>query len=174
LGAIVAAALANARNPDDVRSVIFWLNGDLTGRTMHDVQLAVVPICAAIITVLFFGRDLNLLLLGEAIAQSSGVNVPVVRQTLLVLAALMTAAAVSITGVISFVGLVVPHAVRLVLGSDHRLLVPASALTGAIFLLVADVGARLLLQPVVLQTGTITALIGAPVLLALILRRKRA
>jgi iron complex transport system permease protein len=84
----------------------------------------------------------------------------------------VTAAGVAVTGVIGFVGLVIPHLARLVLGPDHRVLMPVSVLVGGIFLVLADVVARNLLQPVVLQTGTVTAFLGAPVLLALIIRRQ--
>ena len=92
---------------------------------------------------------------------------------LLGIAALVTAAGVAVTGVISFVGLVVPHLIRLVLGADHRILMPMSCGVGAIFLVLADLVARNLFDPIALQTGTVTAFIGAPVLLALVARRGR-
>ena len=175
LGAVIAAAIANASNPEDARSAMFWLNGDLTGRTMGDVALAVIPLLIGVAGVLLFARELNMLTLGEATAQASGVNVRRISQLVLTSAALATAAGVAITGVISFVGLVVPHLIRLMFRGGHGFLLPASFLLGGIFLTAADTAARLIFNPVVLQTGTITALIGAPFLLFLVLKgRNRA
>src|SRR5699024_4086759 len=101
-------------------------------------------------------------------------NVGLVRQSALALAALVTAAAVCVTGVISFVGLVVPHLVRLLVGPRHTRLMWLSALCGAAFLIIADLVARMLFTPVVLQTGTVTAFVGAPALLLLVLRSRRS
>ena len=173
LGAITSALIANAPNSDDARSAMFWLNGDLTGRTLEDVGMVVVPLLMGVMGVLFFARELNMLLLGDATAQSAGVNVRLVSNLVLGCAALTTAAGVAATGVISFVGLVVPHLVRLIFGSNHRFLLPASFLLGALFLTVADTAARMLFTPIVLQTGTITALVGVPFLLFLVLRKRR-
>lgn len=170
LGAIIAAVIANAVNAEDARSAMFWLNGDLSGRTLADAALVAVPLAAGLLAVMFYARELNLLAAGEAIAHTSGMQVARTKQIVLFAAALTTAAGVAITGIISFVGLVVPHVVRLIWGSDHRLLLPASALLGATGLLVADLGARLVWQPVALQTGTVTALVGAPFLLFLVMR----
>lgn len=172
LGALIAAMIANAPNAEDARSAVFWLNGDLSGRTMDDVGLVVVPILLGVGVVLLHARELNLLSLGEATAQSSGVPVRRVTHVVLAFAALATAGAVATTGVISFVGLVVPHLIRLVAGANHRFLLPASFIFGAVFLIVADTVARMLFSPVVLQTGVITSLIGAPFLLILVTRRR--
>lgn len=171
LGAVIAGMIANAPDSEDARSAMFWLNGDLTGRTMADVGLTVVPLVVGVVGVLVFARELNMLSLGEATAQSAGVAVRRVSHLVLAFAALATAAAVASTGVIAFVGLVVPHLIRLARGADHRFLLPAAFLLGGTFLTVADLAARMLFDPVVLQTGTITSLIGAPFLLALVLRK---
>lgn len=171
LGAVIAAVIANAVNAEDARSAMFWLNGDLTGRTMADVATAIIPMVVGAGVVVVYARELNMLSLGEAAAQTSGVNVSRVSQLVLVAAALTTAAGVAITGIIAFVGLVVPHLVRLLIRSDHTVVLPASFLLGGIFLTVADTAARMIFNPVVLQTGTITALIGAPFLLFLVIRR---
>lgn len=172
LGAITAALIANAPDEENARSAMFWLNGDLTGRTMADVWMVVAPLMIGVSGVLFFARELNMLALGEATAQSAGVNVRLVSNLVLAFAALATASGVAATGIIAFVGLVVPHLVRLVFGADHTFLLPASFLVGAIFLTSADTAARMIFNPVVLQTGTITSLIGAPFLLFLVLRKK--
>lgn len=172
-GAVISAVVANAPDGDAARSAVFWLNGDLTGRTMADVSLAVVPILLGAAVVLACCRQLDMLDLGDELARAAGVEVRRTSHLVLAAAALTTAAAVSITGIISFVGLVVPHLVRLVTGPRHTLLLPASFLVGGIFLTVADTAARMLFTPVVLQTGTLTALIGAPFLLVLVLRTRR-
>ncbi|MER6527363.1 iron ABC transporter permease [Streptomyces sp. NPDC001508] len=172
-GAVVSAVVTNAPDSDSLRGVVFWLNGDLVARTWEHVWIVAVPVSMATIAVLAFARDLNVMLLGEAQAQAGGVGVVRVRRSLLVLSAVLTGAAVSVAGVIGFVGLVVPHLLRLVLGPDHRLLLPGSALLGGAFLVLADIVARTLFSPVALQTGTVTALLGAPVFLVLVLRRRR-
>ena len=173
LGAVISAVIANATNAEDARSAMFWLNGDLTGRTMSDVGVAIVPLFVGAAGVLFFARELNMFALGETTAQSSGVEVRRVSQLVLAAAALTTAAGVAITGIIAFVGLVVPHLVRLMFRSDHTFLLPASFFLGGTFLVVADTCARMIFNPVVLQTGTVTALVGAPFLLYLVMRRAR-
>jgi iron complex transport system permease protein len=170
LGAMVSALVANAPDEQAVRGIVFWLQGDLEARTWSHVLMA-APVVVVTALLCLFGRDLNALLLGEDQARASGVAVGPLRHLLLVLAALLTGAAVAVSGVIGFVGLVVPHLVRLVAGPDHRVLLPASALLGAGFLVLADLGARLLFTPVVLQTGVVTALLGAPVFLLLVLRK---
>ncbi|WP_231955003.1 FecCD family ABC transporter permease [Occultella aeris] len=174
LGAVIAAAIANAPDAEDVQRATFWLNGDLTAATWADVLLIVVPVLLGLAALLCLTRELNLMVLSEEAAAATGVNTTMVRHVGLGIAALITAACVSVTGVISFVGLVVPHLVRLVIGPDHRRLLPVSIAVGAVFLALADLGARLLFSPVVLQTGVVTAVIGAPVLLALVMRRSAA
>lgn len=174
LGAVISAVIVNAKQAEQARSALFWLNGDLTGRTMADVRIAVLPILAGIAGVLWNVRELNLLGLGDATAQTSGLDVRRAKLRIIAAAALATAGGVAITGIIAFVGLAVPHLVRLLWGDDHRFVVPASALMAAIFLVVADTCARMMFSPVVLQTGTVTALVGAPFLLFLVLRRARS
>jgi iron complex transport system permease protein len=118
------------------------------------------------------GRDLNLMSAGEDAARSLGVTVERTRLVTVLLASLVTAAVVSVAGPIGFVGLIVPHAARLVFGPDHRLLVPASALTGAIFLMVADTAARTVMAPTEIPVGVITALCGGPFFLWLYRRQR--
>lgn len=172
LGGLIGAMIANAPDAEDARSAAFWLNGDLAGRTMDDVKIILLPIVIGTAVVMVHARELNLLSLGEATAQSSGVPVKRVSHVVLAFAALATAGAVATTGVISFVGLVVPHMIRLVAGANHRFLLPASFIFGGVFLIIADTAARMLFNPVTLQTGVITALIGAPFLLVLVLRSR--
>lgn len=174
LGAGISAIVVNAPSSDDAQQAMFWLNGDLTAANWGDLGLAIIPIVLGTVCLVAFVPELNMFLLSEESAAAAGVNTGVTRHVLLALAALVTAAGVAVTGVISFVGLVVPHIVRLVLGPDHRALMPVSIVGGGIFLVLADLVARNLFSPVALQTGTVTAFIGAPVLLVLVLRRARA
>ncbi|MFD6895080.1 FecCD family ABC transporter permease [Rhodococcus sp. NPDC060086] len=168
--ALTAALVANAPEDSAVRSVMFWINGDLTARTWNDVALCAGPILLGTAVLLSRHRTLDTLLLGEGTATSMGIDVRRQQLVLLLTGAAVTGAAVAVAGVIGFVGLVVPHAVRLLLGSRHALLLPASMFTGAAFLVLADLGARLLFDPVILQTGTVAALIGSPVFGYLVLR----
>lgn len=172
LGAIISAVIANAPSSDSAKQALFWLNGDLSTTTWPDVRAGAVPMVAGSLVLLACLRDLNLLLLGEEHAGATGMNTKRTRHVLLAFAALVTAGSVAVTGVISFVGLVVPHAIRLVVGNDHRRLVPLAMAFGAVFLASADIAARNVLNPVILQTGTVTALVGAPVLLYLVSRTR--
>ena len=121
-----------------------------------------------------FARSLNIMLLGDENAQSLGIPVHRTRKILLVLASLITGVAVSVSVIIGFVGLIVPHAVRLLVGPDHRVLLPVSALVGAIFLIAADTVARLVIQPAELRVGIVTSLVGAPFFLFLLIKSRRS
>lgn len=173
-GALINVLIANA--PDDalVRSAMFWLSGDLDLRTWQHVLLAAVPITIGVVILLSRARQLDALSLGEQIAATSGVNVQRERVVLLLVASLVTGAAVAVAGIIAFVGLVVPHAVRIIVGAPHLRLLPISALGGALFMVLADTLARSAFAPVVVQTGVVAALVGAPVFLFLLLKRNRA
>jgi iron complex transport system permease protein len=152
-----------------LRSVFSWLIGDLSG----DVKLLPVVsifILAGVAIILFYARSLNLLMIGEEQAHALGVEVRRVQIIVYLAASLITGATVAVSGVIGFVGLIIPHAVRLAGGSDNRLVIPASALVGAIFLLFADTVARTVIAPRELHIGVITALIGAPVFVYLLRR----
>lgn len=171
-GAIINLLLANARDDSLVRGALFWLAGDLELRDWDHVLLALAPIVLGIGYLLSRIRQLDALSLGEQIAATSGVHVSRERTTLLLVASLVTGAAVAVSGVISFVGLVVPHAVRLMVGASHARLLPLSALGGALFLVLADTVARTAFGAVVVQTGVVAALVGAPMFLFLLLRRQ--
>lgn len=173
-GALINVLIANAKDDSLVRSAMFWLAGDLELRTWDHVLLAVGPIVAGLIILATRVRSLDALALGEQIAATSGVNVARERTLLLLVAALVTGAAVAVSGIISFVGLVVPHFLRLLVGASHARLLPLAALGGALFLIVADTIARTAFGAVVVQTGVVAALVGAPVFLSLLLRKSRA
>jgi iron complex transport system permease protein len=173
LGALISAALLFTNRFVEVQTILNWLIGGLRGRSWSHLGAMAVPVSITILLMLAYTRDINLLLLGEETAQGLGVNVPRTRLVLLVLACLSTGAAVSIAGPIGFVGLVVPHMLRIIVGPDYRLLLPASALGGAAFLVITDTIARLVLQPAELQVGIVTALVGAPFFLYLLYRNRR-
>jgi iron complex transport system permease protein len=152
-----------------LRSVFSWLIGDLSGDSKL-LPVVAVFICTGIFIIFLNARSLNLLMSGEEDARALGVEVRRVQVTVYLAASLIAGAAVAISGVIGFVGLIVPHGVRMLGGSDNRLVVPASALTGAVFLLFADTIARTVIAPRELHIGVITALIGAPAFVYLLRR----
>lgn len=173
-GALINVLIANAKDDSLVRSAMFWLAGDLELRGWDHVAMAVGPILIGLAYLATRVRALDALALGEQIAATSGVNVTRERTVLLLVAALVTGAAVAVSGIISFVGLVVPHFLRLLVGASHARLLPLAALGGALFLIVADTIARTAFGAVVVQTGVVAALVGAPVFLALLLRKSRS
>lgn len=159
---------------EQLRSITFWLLGSLGGATWSSVGAAAPLILLSVIVMPFLASALNALLLGEANARHLGVSVETVKGAIIVLVALGVGASVSVSGIIGFVGLVVPHLVRLWCGPNHRVLLRASALVGAILLVLADLAARTIVSPLELPLGLVTSLIGAPFFLYLILRKKRA
>jgi iron complex transport system permease protein len=166
-GALIALMLTLA--PDaQVKGMLFWLIGDLGGATA--AAPALVTLAVALLGALAFARDLNVLARGEDVAAALGVAVARTTLILCAVAALATAAAVTTAGSVGFVGLVVPHGLRIAVGNDQRLLLPASVLTGGTLLLLADTLARTVVAPIQLPVGVITALVGVPVLLALLTR----
>ena len=158
---------------ESFRSAIFWMMGNLSGADWGSTALLAVLLVPAGTAVLSLARAFNLLSRGEEVAHYLGASVPRVKLTAYLAASLMVAAAVAAAGVIGFVGLIVPHAVRLAWGNDHRMLLPASFLAGTAFLLVADTVARLVVAPAELPTGVVTAVAGVPFFVALLMRGGR-
>ena len=156
-----------------LRSVIGWLWGGIAVENWGQVGIVALLILAGILVSLSFAPTLNALALGEEGASYLGINVERQKTLLIAFASLLTAASVTIAGLVGFVGLVVPHALRLVIGPGHRLLLPASALGGALFLVVADLLARSLIAPSELPLGVLTALVGGPFFLYLLRRSGR-
>ncbi len=150
--------------------ILFWLMGGLESRSWEHVWMGVPPILVACLLLLPLGRAMNLLSLGEQSAQSLGVDVHRLRRQLIVLSTVLTALATAVAGIVGFVGLVVPHVLRLLFGPDHRRLLPYSMLGGAAFLLACDLITRTF--PLGLRLGVVTSLIGGPFFLWL-LRRPR-
>jgi len=179
-GIAVAAFLSSANSlalvlqGSDMQQIVFWLMGGFsTCRWLH-IQVVLPYIIAGFVGIAVYARDLNIMLLGEEKAQQLGVDIRRLQLILTLSASLLVAAAVSVSGIIGFVGLVVPHMMRLLTGPDHRLLFPASALAGGIFLLAADTAARTVLAPTELPVGVITAFLGAPFFIYLLRKNKRA
>lgn len=157
-----------------LRQLTLWMMGNLGQAQWPTLLVAGSFILPAIVTTLFLAGTLNLLQLGDEEAHYLGVNVSRKRQQLLLLSSLLVGAAVSVSGVIGFIGLVVPHLIRMTIGADHRWLIPCSTLAGACLLLVADTLARTLVQPAEMPVGLLTSLIGGPYFLWLILRGRRS
>jgi len=158
----------------ELRDLNYWLLGSLGGVTWGRLVPVMPLILPALAALLLFRRPLNAMMLGEAEAQHLGFSVERVKRWLIVLTTLATGASVALTGVIGFVGLVVPHLVRLAIGPDNRALLPASMMLGAILLLGADLVARMVALPAELPIGIVTSFIGTPVFLWLLLTRRHA
>ncbi len=173
LGAVVSAIIILLPGNGALREALFWLAGGLDSRSWEHVRICAPLVLAGTAVIVAMSRDLNLLTLGDDEARSMGVRVDAARVFLLAASALVTGAAVSVSGTIAFVGLVTPHVLRLVLGPDHRVLVPMSALGGAAFVILADTVARVAIQPAELRVGIITAFVGAPFFIFLLIKNKR-
>jgi iron complex transport system permease protein len=152
----------------ELRGILFWLMGDLGGATGYAPALFALAAALAVLTP--SGRALNVMLRGPVLAQSLGVPVRRVRRALFAIASIATAIAVTTAGTIGFVGLIVPHALRLAIGNDQRVLLPACALAGGALLVAADTLARTVIAPQQVPVGAITAVLGVPVFVALLLR----
>jgi iron complex transport system permease protein len=163
---------------DELHSIVFWLVGGFSNVLWRDIWAILPFILIGIIAAYFYARDLNLLAMGEETAHHLGVNVEKSKQILLVLASLTTAAAVSICGLVGFVGLMIPHLTRLIIGPDHRILLPTSTIIGAIFLVICDDLARVVATPFAstleLPVGIITMLFGAPFFIILFKKKKQS
>jgi len=170
ISAITSAILTHI-NDYQLKYFVFWTMGSLNGRMWEHVRMIVFPLLVSMVLLYFFSRDLNIMLLGEEESQSVGLNPSSLRKQLLVLTSITTATAVSVTGPISFVGLIVPHILRLIVGPDHRVLMPASALGGALFLVCCDIISRMFPSGEI-NIGIVTSLIGAPYFLYLLLRNR--
>jgi iron complex transport system permease protein len=178
LNALLSAAISflitlSWVNYQIAQEIIFWLLGGLDSRTWSHFWIAAPLVALGAGVALLYARDLDMMLLGEETAASLGVEVEHVKRVVLVSAALLVSAAVAVSGVAGFVGLIVPHVVRLLIGPAHRRLIPASALTGAAFLILADLLARTLHRPEEIRLGIITAAFGAPFFLYLLMRHRR-
>ncbi len=172
LGAMTSGILT-VMNEYRLREFLFWMVGGLDYRRWEHVYLAAGPVIAGILILFLLARHLNILTLGEQEARSVGVPVAFFRLLLLFVSAVTTAIAVCVSGTIGFVGLVVPHIMRLLLGPEHRTLLPACALAGGLFLVACDTLGRLIIPPSEVRVGVMTALLGAPYFLYLLRKAQK-
>jgi iron complex transport system permease protein len=180
LAGLAIAAIANAgigllvfmADDRQLRDITFWLLGSLSGATWAKTATIAPVLAVGMAACLWIARGLDVLVLGEAEAFHSGVDVERLKRISIVLVSAMTGVAVSVCGVVGFVGIVVPHLLRLVIGPAHRLLLPASALLGAVLLVGADTLARTIVAPAEMPIGILTAAVGAPFFLAMLLRQR--
>ena len=156
---------------DRVHDILYFLFGSFVGINWDNLWIIVVPILLMSIIILLYARELNVVLLGEEQARQLGINVRRFNFTMLVLASLLTAFCVSFVGIIGFVGLIVPHTARMIVGGDHRVLLPASMIIGAIIMSLADLIAKLAYVPIELPVGAIMTMIGVPFFAYLLIRR---
>jgi len=171
VGALIGLLIYVASS-QELRTLTFWSLGSLSNVSWTHVWIACAFIVVPMVTVWSFVRPLNAFLLGEAEAFHLGVPVTAVKRNLIFISAAMVGASVALCGIIGFVGLIVPHLLRLLLGPDHRFLIPGSVLLGALVLMLADLIARSVVQPAELPIGIITALLGAPFFLGLLWQTK--
>lgn len=158
---------------ESLHQIIFWLMGGLSTSSWDKVIMVSLPLISGIVTLSIYARELNIMLLGDEEAQSLGVEVEKLKKISIAISALLAGVAVSISGIIGFVGLIIPHIVRLIVGPDHRILIPASALMGGIFIVLTDTLARTIISPAEIPVGIITAFFGAPFFVYLLQKRKR-
>ncbi|MGH8046769.1 MAG: FecCD family ABC transporter permease [Chthoniobacterales bacterium] len=172
LASAITAFVIFLANDQQVRDVTFWLLGSLGAAQWSKVALVAPIVLLGVAALPIVARALNALLLGESEASHLGFDVVRTKWLVILLSSMMVGVSVAFTGVIAFVGLIVPHAIRLVAGPDHRFLLPASALLGAALLVIADIFARCVVAPAELPIGILTAIIGAPFFLWLLMRVK--
>ncbi len=170
--AITAYTISTTASAQQARDVMFWLLGSFSGVRWPEFQLVIVVVLAGLAVCLWYARALDAFTFGDDAAASLGIAVPRVRLILFTTAALITATIVSMAGSIGFVGLVVPHVMRFFFGPLHRTLLIASALAGAILMVLADIASRLLIAPQSLPVGVVTALVGVPFFAVIIYRSR--
>lgn len=157
----------------DLQKIVYWLLGSLSTASWSDIRLMLPYFLIGNIIIIFFLKDLNLILLGERSAQHLGVDVEKSKKYLIIGASLVTASVVSVSGSIGFIGLIVPHIARMLVGPDHKKLYPTAAILGGIFLIISDDLARIVLSPMEVPVGIITALTGGPYFIYLLRKTKK-
>jgi iron complex transport system permease protein len=171
LGAVMSGLMA--MNHDKLEGIIAWTMGSFGNASWQKIIWSIPLIVIGSGVCMLFTRDLNALLMGDEEAHSLGVNVPRVRKTVIAASSLTVAAAVSACGIVGFVGLMVPHAMRLIVGPDHRVLLPFSFIGGGLYLLAIDLLSRIIIAPLELPVGILTALFGGPFFIYLLRRNNR-
>ncbi|AFS79456.1 putative iron (III) dicitrate transport system permease protein [Gottschalkia acidurici 9a] len=160
-------------NRDQVEKIIFWTMGSVSSAGWNQILIIFPIVCLGIFTLMSFSRDLNLMSTGEETAISLGVEVEKTKKILILVCSLLVATCVSFSGIIGFVGLIIPHTVRLIIGSDHRTLLPFSVVGGAIFMVICDTIARSVIPPMEIPVGAITSVLGAPYFIYFLYKNKK-
>ena len=151
--------------------MVWWLWGSFAVYDLDLVLMVSVPVLLGILALYFFARDLNALSMGDEEAMHLGVDAQKLKKIMIVLTALITGAVICVSGMIGFVGLIVPHMVRIVAGHNHKVLIPAACITASVFMILCDLLSRTLFAPVEIPVGVITAVVGSPVFVILLKRR---
>ena len=160
-------------NRDDIEKIVMWTMGSVSSATWNKVGILTPVVIAGSMIIMAYARDLNAMSIGDETAKSLGIEVERVNKILLLVSSLIVASCVSTSGVIGFVGLIVPHTIRLIVGSDQRDVLPFSAVSGAIFMVICDTLARNLIPPSEIPVGAITSLFGAPFFIFLLYKNKK-
>lgn len=171
LSAIISFIMILDRN--QIEKIVFWTMGSLSTAAWRDVILLLCIIFPSSFIILFFARDLNIITTGEETASSLGVEVEKVKNIILLLSSLMVATTVSVSGIIGFVGLIMPHIVKMIIGNDYRRTLPLAMVWGAAFMVICDILARTLLSPAEIPIGAITSIFGAPYFIYLLYKQKK-
>lgn len=172
LSSLVLLVFAISRT-EDIHGAIIWLMGDLSSSIPSLVTFVSIPVLPGIVFITLCGRDLNILTLGEERALHLGLETEFLKKVLFTVASVVTGACVACSGIIGFVGLIIPHIMRQITGPDHRVLIPASAIGGAVFLILSDTLARTIISPLELPVGVITGIAGGFFFLTFLLRQRR-
>lgn len=160
-------------NRKELEKIIFWMLGSVSAASWKQVTVLIPFIFVGLMIFMSLSRDLNIMLTGDDTAKSLGIEVENMKKIILVVSSLVVAACVSFSGIIGFVGLIIPHIFRLILGPDHRVLIPFSAVGGAIFMILSDTLARTMASPAEIPVGAITSVIGAPYFIYLLIKNKK-
>lgn len=161
-------------NAEEIDKVYLWLMGSFANKNWEHVQISAPFILIGVVCLMFFAKEMNAMVFGDSTAQHLGINLAKMQITILIFTSLTTAGAVAVCGSIGFVGLIIPHVVRILLGPDHRILLPFSFLLGGTFLVVTDSFARTFLAPMEIPVGVITAMFGGPFFIYLLKRKKES
>ena len=160
-------------NQNEVNKIVFWMMGSLSASSWNNIYIAAPVVLIGSGIIFFFYRDLNIMLMGEEDAVTLGVETELIKKIIVIVSSLIIAVCVSFSGIIGFVGFIIPHIVRILFGPNNKVLIPFSAVGGAIFLLFSDTIARTVAAPAELPVGAITALIGAPFFIHLLIKMKK-
>lgn len=160
-------------NRDKIEMIVFWIMGSVSAASWNHVITLLPVTLVGILIIYYFSRELNLFLVGEDSAKSLGIDTDKVKKILLVISSIIIAFAVSVSGIIGFVGLIIPHGIRMLVGPDHRAMIPFTAIGGAIFMIICDTLARTVIPPTEIPVGAVTAIFGSPYFIYLLYKSKK-